>query len=213
MTRLEDLATSAGRRFARFVTVVVTRLPILWPVFRGPLRLQFESLASKWDTLAPEDRLAPYEAALDSVSAPRRALDLGTGTGVGAFAIARRFPDAEVIGVDLSPAMLDEARRKTPLELERRIRFEVGDAARLRYDDGAFDLIGLANMIPFYDELARVTAPGGSVVLSFSRGHETPIYVPLERIRQELSSRGFTEFADFAAGHGTSLLARKRIEA
>ena len=52
----------------------------------------------------------------------------------------------------------------------------------LPYDDGAFDLVTLANMIPFFDELARVTAPGGALVFSFSGGAETPIYVPSARL-------------------------------
>ena len=38
-------------------------------------------------------------------------------------------------------------------------------------------------MIPFFDELARVTAPGGYVVFSFSTGPETPIWVSSERLR------------------------------
>ena len=52
--------------------------------------------------------------------APARALDLGTGTGAGAVAIARRFPEAEVVGADLSDQMLDEARRLLPDELRGR---------------------------------------------------------------------------------------------
>src|SRR5207247_1419238 len=55
----------------------------------------------------------------------------------------------------------------------------------------------------------RVTAPGGAVAFSFSKGPETPIYVQSQRLRNELSRRGFLEFADFAAGPATALLARK----
>ena len=154
--------------------------------------------------------LAPYEAALAAVDpAPARALDLGTGTGQGAFAIAGRFPDAEVVGVDLADAMLAEARRKAPAELAERVRFENGDASALPFPDASFDLVAHANMIPFFDELARVLAPGGQAVFAFSLGPGTPIYVPPERLRRELARRGFTEFAEFAAGKGTALLARK----
>ena len=64
-------------------------------------------------------------------------------------------------------------------------------------------------MIPFFDELARVTAPGGHVVLSFSAGPETPIWVPPERLRRELGAHGFTDFADFEAEGATALLARR----
>jgi hypothetical protein len=45
--------------------------------------------------------------------------------------------------------------------------------------------------------------------LSFSAGPQTPIWVPPERLRAELARRGFAEFADFEAGGGTALLARK----
>jgi SAM-dependent methyltransferase len=209
VSRLEELRRGAGRRFARFVTDVVTRFPGLWPVFRPLVGRQFGSLAPRWEHFISPEHLEPYEAALASLDPPARALDLGTGTGLGAFAIARRFPEAEIVGADLAQGMIEEARRKTPPELARRIRFEVADASKLPYPDGSFDLVALANMIPFYDELARVTAPGGAVLLSFSGGPGTPIYVPPERIRAELGRRGFVEFADFAAGNGTAMVARK----
>jgi len=209
VSRAEELKRLLGRRFARLVTVTVTRVPALWPVFRRALRLQFHSVAPRWDTIVNTDHIAPYETALEGVDPPRRALDLGTGTGVGAFAIARRFPESEVTGADLAEGMVEQARRKIPPELAGRVRFEVADASGLPYDDGTFDLVGLSNMIPFYDELARVVSPGGAVVLAFSSGSGTPIYVPPERIRAELSARGFSEFADFTAGNGTALVARK----
>ena len=79
----------------------------------------------------------------------------------------------------------------------------------LPYADSSFDLVSLANMIPFFPELGRVTAPGGAVVFSFSGGADTPIYVPPEVLRRELAEQGFTEFADFAAANGTALVARK----
>jgi ubiquinone/menaquinone biosynthesis C-methylase UbiE len=200
-----------GRKFARFTTNQVLRRPRAWRFFRGLTRRQFDRLAPVWDQMRNPEAFAPLEAALDKVDQlPRRVLDLGTGTGAAAFIVARRFPEAEVVGADLAPAMLARARRNTPPELADRIRFEEADAARLAYPDGSFDLVTLANMIPFFDELARVVAPEGTVVFSFSVGAETPIYVPTERLREELSHRGFTDFAEFAAGPGTALVARRR---
>jgi SAM-dependent methyltransferase len=105
--------------------------------------------------------------------------------------------------------MLAEARSNTPPELAERVRFQPADGSELPFADGSFDLAVLANMIPFFDELARVVAPGGRVLFSFSAGPETPIWVPPERLRQELAARGFSDFADFAAAGGTALLARK----
>jgi SAM-dependent methyltransferase len=85
----------------------------------------------------------------------------------------------------------------------------VGDAAALACPDGDFELVVLSNMIPFYDELARVVAPGGTIVFSFSRGSETPIYVAPERLRRELGRRGFAEFAEFSAEPATALRAKR----
>jgi SAM-dependent methyltransferase len=205
-----QLSVALGRRFARLATDVVVRRPALWRLFRAPLRRQFDRLAPRWDAMRDAAHLASFERALEHVDPPpRRVLDLGTGTGDGAFAAARRFPDAEVIGVDIADAMVAEARRKTPADLASRVRFELGDASSLPFEDAAFELVALANMIPFFDELARVVAPDGFVVLSFSGGSETPIYVDSNRLRAELGRRGFAGFSEVAAGRGTAFLARK----
>ena len=205
------IARELGKRYARLATNVLVRRPALWRVLRRPTRAQFERLAPVWDTMRTPQSFLPYQAALATLDPPpRRALDLGTGTGAGARLIAERFPETEVVGVDLAQAMVDEARRKTPAELDARVRFEQGDAARLPYPDGSFDLVALGNMIPFFDELARLVAPGGAALFAFSLGPRTPIYVPPERLRSELGRRGFVEFTDFQAGNGSALVARKR---
>ena len=186
------------------------RRPALWRLFRGALRLQFDRLAPRWDEIRMPDHLQAFEQALDEVDpAPRRALDLGTGTGAAAFALGWRFRDADVTGIDLSRPMVEHARRKTPPELADRVRFDVGDASALPFENEAFDLVSLANMIPFFDELARVVAPAGYVLFGFSGGSETPIYVRPERLRGELERRGFVHFSEVEAGRGTAFLARK----
>lgn len=198
-----------GQRFARLVTDAVVRRPSLWRVFRGPLRNMFDGLAPTWETRIGPHHLGALDLALEGIPAPRRALDLGTGTGVVALALAARYPEAEVLGIDLSPGMVDEASRKLSAELADRVRFEVGDASALASRDGEFELVVLSNMIPFSAELARVVAPGGTLVLSFSRGAETPIYVAPERLRRELGGRGFAEFAEFSAEPATAFRAKR----
>jgi ubiquinone/menaquinone biosynthesis C-methylase UbiE len=210
---LSQIEQNLGRRFARLVTDAVVRRPWLWRVFRPLTRLQFDRMAPKWTAMRSGDAFASLTAALDSLpAAPDRALDLGTGTGLAAFAVTRRFPLVQVVGADLSEAMVAQARADTPPELAERVRFQAADAAHLPFEDGSFELVVLANLIPFFDELARVVAPGGHAVFMFSSGPETPIWVPPERIRNELSDRGFSDFADFEAGAGTALLARKGEE-
>lgn len=210
---LAELERKFGRRLARVTTSAVVARPRLWRLFRWSTRAQFDRLAPNWDAMRRPEAFAALEAALVALpAAPQRVLDLGTGTGLAAFIAARRFPEAEVVGVDLAEAMVDQAREKTPPELAERVRFQRADAVQLPFEEGSFDLVQLANMIPFFAELARVTAPAGHVVFSFSAGPETPIWVPPDRLRRELGAHGFAEFAEFAAEGGTALLAR-RVEA
>jgi SAM-dependent methyltransferase len=199
-----------GRSFARLATRAVVARPALWRLFRGPLRRQFDRLAPVWnDRLGPE-ALAPLVAAFDHLDRPpKRVLDLGTGTGKAARAAAERFPQAEVVGVDISTAMVDQAMALLPPELAGRVNFEVGDGRALPYEDGSFDLVVLLNAIPFFDELARVTAADGSVLFASTFGADTPIYVPPETIRRHLEPFGFKAFEDVAAGEGTALVARR----
>jgi ubiquinone/menaquinone biosynthesis C-methylase UbiE len=198
-----------GRSFVRLATNVAVRFPRLWPGVRPLVRKQFDLLAPVWDSMRSPDAFAPLEAALGKVDGPvEAALDVGTGTGAAALEIAERFPSARVVGVDIAPEMVERARQKASGRAN--VSFEVGDASALPYGDASFDLVTAANMIPFFDELARLVRPGGTLVIAFSLGPQTPIYVPPERIRKELGARGFAEFAEREAGRGTALVARKR---
>jgi len=199
---------TAAQRFARLVTDVVVRVPGAWRLFRRPLERNFDRMAATWDaTRVSEERLRPVRAALEAIpAAPARVVDVGTGTGAAARLAASLWPEAEITGVDLSRAMIDEARR---LASSGRERYEVADSSALPFPDASFDAVVLNNMIPFFDELARVTAPGGHVAVAFALGAQTPIWVPLERVRAELERRGFAHVADFAEGIGRSLLARR----
>lgn len=206
---MNDLRQRIGRGFARFATNVVVRFPRLWLLVRPLIRKQFDVLAPVWDTMRSPDAFTPLETALGSVDGTiESALDVGTGTGTAALVVADRFPDARVVGVDIAPAMVERARQKTGGRPN--VSFEVGDSSALPYGDASFDLVTAANMIPFFEELARVLRPGGSLVLSFSLGPQTPIYVSPGRARKELATRGFTDFAEIEAGRGSALVARKR---
>jgi ubiquinone/menaquinone biosynthesis C-methylase UbiE len=197
---------SFGTRFARLATDVVVRRPTLWPIFRRLMEREFDRIAPQWDTMRSPESFAPFEAALAAVDGPvRDVLDLGTGTGAGAAAVLRRYPEAHVVGADLAEDMLARARANVP-----NAEFRRADASALPFVEESFDLVTHANMIPFFDELERVLRPGGTALFAFSIGDQTPIYVPSERLRAELAERGFTDFADFAAGRGTALTARKR---
>jgi ubiquinone/menaquinone biosynthesis C-methylase UbiE len=196
---------TAGQRFVRLVTDVVVRVPFAWRLFRGRMTRSFDKLAPTWEGRISDERLAPMKVALGGLAEPpATVLDLGTGTGRVARLVAEVWPQSRVVGADLSPGMIDEARR-----LGGDVHYDVADATALPYADGAFELVTLSNMIPFFDELDRVVAPGGFLVVAFSGGAETPIYVPPEHLLAELELRGFTDFAEFSTDPGTAMLARK----
>lgn len=109
---------------------------------------------------------------------PGRILDVATGTGDLAIAMARRIRDVQVLGVDLSEQMLAVARRKIEARgLDGRIVLDRGDAERLAVADASVDVATVAfGVRNFGDlgaglrELARTIKPGGKVViLEFSR--------------------------------------------
>jgi len=193
-----------GQSVARKITDAVVRRPWTWRIFRGRMQRVFDELAPTWERRLGPHHLLALQQAVAGLE-PRSIVDIGTGTGKAALALAEWFPTADVVGVDLSPVMVAEAERRTG----SRVRFHVGDASSLSFPDESFDLVVLMNAIPFFDELARITAPGGIVVNSFSRGPDTPIYVSDERLRRELSRRGFGDFSSFAADPATALRAQK----
>jgi malonyl-CoA O-methyltransferase len=198
------------RRVARLATRAVVARPSLWRIFRRPLRAEFDRLAPEWESMRGPEALAPLGEALDRLDRePGRVLDLGAGTGKAARFVAERFPQADVVGVDLSPGMVEQARGLVPPELAGRLRFEVADASALPFADGEFDLVVLLNMIPFFDELARVTAGEGALAFASYSGPDTPIWTPPETLRAGLEPLGFHRFDDFAVGEGTALLARR----
>ena len=109
---------------------------------------------------------------------PGRILDVATGTGDLAIAMARRIRDVQVLGVDLSEQMLAVARRKIEARgLDGRIVLDRGDAERLAVADASVDVATVAfGVRNFGDlgaglrELARTIKPEGKVViLEFSR--------------------------------------------
>src|SRR5918994_6266607 len=86
-------------------------------------------------------RLAPIHDHLVARLAPSRGeLWLDVGAGTGAVALRAAQAGAHVTGVDLSPVMVDTARRLAGGQGVG-IRFDVGDAERLPYDDASFDVV------------------------------------------------------------------------
>jgi SAM-dependent methyltransferase len=103
------------------------------------------------------ERLPRIEVAVETVAqwapaAPRRVLEIGCGVGATTWRMARAWPDAEVIGVDLSPGSIEAA--KTCFRRPN-LAYRAGRLAECGFD-GAFDLI---LMMDVYEHIAPVERP------------------------------------------------------
>jgi len=95
-----------------------------------------------------------------------RALDVGTGAGAIALALAPSV--ASVVGVDVVPELLAEARRRAPAN----VSFVEADAAALPFGHGEFELVASARVfhhVPRPElvlaEMTRVLRPGGTMLV------------------------------------------------
>jgi demethylmenaquinone methyltransferase / 2-methoxy-6-polyprenyl-1,4-benzoquinol methylase len=143
----------------------------------GEVRAMFDRIAPRYDllnramTAGLDGRWRQAAAAAADVAAGDRALDVCTGTGDLAFALADRVTAfGEVVGVDFAERMLELARAKG--EGRPGVRFEAADALALPFADAAFDAATVAFGIRNVDdldrgiaEMARVVRPGGRVVI------------------------------------------------
>jgi SAM-dependent methyltransferase len=99
-----------------------------------------------------------------------KALDVATGAGHTAFALAPRV--SHVIGIDLTPEMLEEAKRLQAQNKIKNVSFEVADVHRLPFEAGCFDLATsrraphhFSNIRKAIKEMRRVLKPGGRLVI------------------------------------------------
>jgi demethylmenaquinone methyltransferase / 2-methoxy-6-polyprenyl-1,4-benzoquinol methylase len=140
----------------------------------GQVRAMFDRIARVYDrmnsvtTAGLHHRWRERAADLAQLGPGDRALDVATGTGDLALALARRVGGTgEVVGSDFSEGMLALARRKDPS-----LRWEWGNALELPYADDEFDAatvgFGARNFSDLdrgLAEMARVVRPGGRVVV------------------------------------------------
>jgi len=115
---------------------------------------------------------------------PNQILDIATGTGDLAITISKALPQASIIGADISENMLEVGKQKVQKKnLEDRIKMELGDSEKLKYNDGFFDAVTVAFGVRNYEDLEkglkemnRVTKSNGTVyILEFSKPTAFPI--------------------------------------
>lgn len=104
--------------------------------------------------------------------APRKVLDIATGTGDLAILIDKKLKPETLVGCDISEGMMQVARDKCQKRGITNIRFEKEDCTALSYPDNSFDAVtssfGIRNFQELdkaLSEMYRVLKPGGHLVL------------------------------------------------
>ena len=199
--------STATRLIGRAMTEAVARVPGAWRVLRGPMERFFGNAAGHWDERVLPDGDEHLAALRDAVAhleapAPRRILDVGTGTGAAALMLAACFPGAEVVGVDVSAEMIERARAKAG----DRVRFEVGDTGAV---PGPFDLVVHLNCPVLFGAVAAALAEGGTVLVVASNGPQTPFFTSHAALRRGFRRAGLEVAGARRAGPGTWLAATR----
>jgi SAM-dependent methyltransferase len=122
----------------------------------------YERFMGRWSRA-----LAPHFITFCGISEGDWVLDVGSGTGSLAFTVESATEAARIIGVDRAEFYVAYTHRQTASE---RVSFEVGDARKLRFEDGTFNKtlsLLVLNFIPdapgALREMVRATRPGGLV--------------------------------------------------
>lgn len=160
-------------------------------IIRQEFSKQAASFGDKGLTLSSQDILEWIVSFLP-LDQNLRVLDVAAGTGHLSRAIAPHVK--EVIAIDLTPEMLEQARRETARKNLGNITIEEGNAEQLPYDDDRFDLVVSRLAIHHFEkpviqlrEMVRVCKPGHRIgivdLLSPEDKKMSEIYNHLEKLR------------------------------
>lgn len=143
------------------------------------IRAMFDSIAPRYDflnhflSLGIDKRWRRKVAKMVQQSEAEKVLDVATGTGDLAIAIAKSVKNCSVMAVDISPNMLEIAKQKVlKLSLSDRINCSIDDALQLSFEDNSFDALTISFGVRNFEdldrglkELLRVVIPGGKLII------------------------------------------------
>jgi ArsR family transcriptional regulator len=139
----------------------------------------FDRHARQWDDFSRNLLSVPsyLEALLNEIPSCRMIVEVGVGTGNILSALSRKAP--RIVGVDHSPAMLDEARSRVSQDGLLGVEFRLGEMSHLPVGDNEVDCL-LLNMVlhhaaqpeRVFQEACRILAPGGRLVIADLQRHD-----------------------------------------
>jgi ubiquinone/menaquinone biosynthesis C-methylase UbiE len=143
--------------------------------------IEDQELAEYYSLMAKRYMTIPCKRVLSRIKAKGikegRVLDVGTGPGIFPIFLAKALPGIRFKGIDLSPIMVDLARKNAIEKGLERVEFEVGSAYSLPCEDHSIDLLLCINTlhhldrpVVFFNEVARSLKEGGAfVIVDFHR--------------------------------------------
>jgi arsenite methyltransferase len=140
----------------------------------GGLLARMLEYADEWLEGLPESSIESFAGtgnpfSLGKLRPGERVVDVGCGAGMDSLIAAKKVgPDGRVIGVDMTPSMLEKARHAAEEMGRANVEFREGYAEALPVEDGWADVVisnGVLNLMPdktaALEEMSRVLKPGG----------------------------------------------------
>lgn len=168
-----EITESVRRRFSRVALGIDAGFGV-WTGNRCAEYLGYGDTLEGIPTVSLESFVGVGNPASFAGLAPgERVLDVGCGGGLDAFVAAAWVgPGGEVVGVDMTPEMVERAREAAAMVPQARVRFVLTDAERMPFAEDSFDAAlsnGCLNLSPCKVELLaevhRVLRPGGRLAL------------------------------------------------
>lgn len=157
---------------------------------KGQVAEMFNDIAGKYDflnhflSMGIDKGWRKKAIRIIAAGAPKRILDVATGTGDLAITANKYLPEANITGVDISEGMLSVGHKKlNDLRLTDRIQLQLADSEAMPFGDQQFDAVMCAYGVRNFEnleqglrEMHRVLSPGGRfAILEFSKPKKFPV--------------------------------------